>query len=72
MCIRDRYLTSLDEVETQLIASERWINVPLKKQDYSELNLDATPEGEPADYYRNMLDLIALAFDCLLYTSRCV
>jgi hypothetical protein len=59
----DQYLTSLDEVETQLIASERWINVPLKKQDYSELNLDATPEGEPADYYRNMLDLIALAFD---------
>jgi hypothetical protein len=59
----DQYLTSLDEVETQLIASERWINVPLKKQDYSQLNLDASPEGEPADYYRNMLDLIALAFD---------
>jgi len=59
----DQYLSSLNEVETQLIASERWINVPLKKQDYSELNLDATPEGEPADYYRNMLDLVALAFD---------
>ena len=59
----DQYLTSLNEVETQLIASERWINVPLKKQDYSQLNLDATPEGEPAEYYRNMLDLIALAFD---------
>ncbi len=59
----DQYLTSLNEVETQLIASERWINVPLKKQDYSQLNLDASPEGEPADYYRNMLDLIALAFD---------
>jgi len=60
----DQYLTSLNEVETQLIASERWINVPLKKQDYSELNLDATPEGDqPGEYYRNMLDLIALAFD---------
>jgi hypothetical protein len=60
----DQYLTSLDEVESQLIASERWINVPLKKQDYSELNLDATPEGDqPGEYYRNMLDLIALAFD---------
>ncbi len=59
----DQYLTSLNEVETQLIASEKWISVPLKKQDYSHLNLDATPEGEPAEYYRNMLDLIALAFD---------
>lgn len=59
----DQYLTSLDEVESRLIASERWIDVPLKPQDYSHLNLDATNEGEPADYYRTMFDLIALAFD---------
>ena len=42
---------------------ERWIDIPLKKQDYSHLNLDATNEGDPAEYYRNMFDLIALAFD---------
>ena len=59
----DQYMTSLDEVESRLIASERWIDIPLKKQDYSHLNLDATNEGEPAEYYRNMFDLIALAFD---------
>lgn len=59
----DQYLTSLNEVESRLIAAERWIEVPLKKQDYSHLNLDATSEGEPAEYYRNMFDLIALAFD---------
>ena len=59
----DQYLTSLNEVESRLIASEKWIDVPLKKQDYSHLNLDATNEGEPAEYYRNMFDLIALAFD---------
>lgn len=59
----DQYLTSLNEVESRLIASERWIDVPLKKQDYSHLNLDASSEGEPAEYYRNMFDLIALAFD---------
>jgi hypothetical protein len=59
----DQYLTSLNEVESRLIASERWIDVPLKKQDYSHLNLDATSEGEPAEYYRNMFELIALAFD---------
>jgi Protein of unknown function (DUF1552) len=59
----DQYLTSLQEVEARLIASERWIDVPLKPQDYAHLNLDATNEGEPAEYYRNMFDLIALAFD---------
>ncbi|HZO55228.1 MAG TPA: DUF1552 domain-containing protein, partial [Bryobacteraceae bacterium] len=59
----DQYLTSLNEVESRLIASEKWIDIPLKKQDYSHLNLDATSEGEPAEYYRSMFDLIALAFD---------
>lgn len=59
----DQYLTSLNEVESRLIASEKWIDIPLKKQDYSHLNLDATSEGEPAEYYQNMFDLIALAFD---------
>ncbi len=59
----EQYLTSLNEVESRLIASEKWIDVPLKQQDYSHLNLDVTNESEPADYYRNMFDLIALAFD---------
>jgi hypothetical protein len=59
----DQYLTSLDEVESRLAASEKWIDVPLKPQDYSGLNLDATSEGDPREYYRNMFDLIALAFD---------
>jgi hypothetical protein len=59
----DQYLTSLDEVESRLTASEKWIDIPLKQQDYSQLNLDASSEGEPREYYRNMFDLIALAFD---------
>lgn len=59
----DQYLTSLDEIEARLIASEKWIDIPLKPQDYSHLNLDANSEGEPREYYRNMFDLIALAFD---------
>ena len=59
----DQYLTSLDEIESRLTASEKWIDIPLKPQDYSHLNLDATNEGEPHEYYRNMFDLIALAFD---------
>ncbi len=59
----DQYLTSLDEVEARLVASEQWIDVPLKAQDHSHLNLDAHSGGEPTEYYRNMFDLIALAFD---------
>ncbi len=59
----DQYLTSLNEIESRLIASERWIDVPLKSQDHSFLKLDVTSEGEPSEYYRNMFDLIALAFD---------
>ncbi|MEO1979835.1 MAG: DUF1552 domain-containing protein [Fuerstiella sp.] len=59
----DEYLTSLNEIESRLTASEKWIDVPLKTQDHSHLDLDVTPEGEPAEYYRNMFDLIALAFD---------
>ena len=59
----DQYLTSLSEVESRLIASEKWIDIPLKKQDHSHLDLDVTTGGEPSDYYRNMFDLIALAFD---------
>ena len=59
----EQYLTSVSEVESRLIASEKWIDVPLKKQDYTHLNLDATTEGEPTEYYKAMFDLIALAFD---------
>lgn len=59
----DQYLTSLGEVESRLIALEKWADVPLKKQDHSHLKLDVTNEGEPAEYYRTMFDLIALAFD---------
>ena len=59
----DQYLTSLNEVESRLIASENWIDIPLKKQDHTHLKLDANSESEPAEYYRNMFDLIALAFD---------
>lgn len=59
----DQYLTSLNEVESRLIASERWIDIPLKKQDYSHVDLSTTNESEPAQYYQTMFDLIALAFD---------
>jgi Protein of unknown function (DUF1552) len=59
----DQYMTSLNEIEERLNASEKWIDVPLKPQEFGHLNLDITTEGEPREYYRNMFDLIALAFD---------
>ena len=59
----DQYLTSLSEVEERLVASEKWIDIPLKKQNHSHLKLDAHSEGDPGEYYRTMFDLIALAFD---------
>ena len=59
----DQYLTSLNEIETRLAASDRWIDIPLKKQDYSQLNLDVTSDGDPAEFYKTMYELIALAFD---------
>lgn len=59
----EQYLTSLNEFETRLAASEKWLDIPLKKQDYSHLELEASPEENPATYYRTMFDLMALAFD---------
>ncbi|MCP4885870.1 MAG: DUF1552 domain-containing protein [Planctomycetaceae bacterium] len=59
----DQYLASLNEIESRLIASEKWIDVPVKEQDHSHLNLDVQKEEDPREYYRNMFDLISLAFD---------
>lgn len=59
----DQYLTSLSEIESRLEASEKWIDVPIKSQDYGHLDLSVTNESAPADYYRTMFDLVALAFD---------
>ncbi|MFT4548476.1 MAG: hypothetical protein ACI8XO_002190 [Verrucomicrobiales bacterium] len=59
----EQYLTSLNEFETRLEGSEKWLDIPLKKQDHSHLELDASPDEDPAAYYRTMFDLIALAFD---------
>lgn len=59
----EEYMTSLNEFETRLEASEKWLDIPLKKQDYSHLDLDASPEVDPELYYQTMMDLVALAFD---------
>jgi len=59
----EEYLTSLNEFEMRLDAAEKWIDIPLKPQDHSKLELDVSSENDPAGYYRTMFELIALAFD---------
>ncbi|NQZ59997.1 MAG: DUF1552 domain-containing protein [Lentisphaeraceae bacterium] len=59
----DQYLTSLNELEDRLQASERWIDIPLKKQDYTKLNFNYDLEQDPTQFYKTMFDLISLAFD---------
>ena len=58
-----QYLTSLNELENRIKSNERWTGIPLKKQDHSKLDFDYDIEQEPLQYYKTMLDLIALTFD---------
>ncbi len=57
----DEYLTSLNQVEQQVIRNEKWLDVPMKNFDASLLKLDAAPTS-PEEYLRSTLDLIVLAF----------
>ena len=59
----DQYLTSLSELELRLETSEKWIDIPLKKQDFSHLDFDYDLEQDPAQFYQTMFDVITLAFD---------
>ncbi len=57
----DQYLTSLNEVESRLAASEKWIDVPLEEAGLlaSQARRARRKATRRADYYRNMFDLIA-------------
>ena len=62
----DEYMTSLNQVEMQLVRNEKWLDIPMKEFDASLLNLDVDPTSAPQDYVRSMMDLIVLGFqtDC--------
>ena len=59
----DQYLTSLNEFEGRLRSSEKWLDVPIKKQNYSHLDLNVDTKSEPSKYFQTMFDLISLVFD---------
>ena len=58
----DEYMTSLNQVEMQLVRNEKWLDIPMKEFDASLINLDVDPTSAPEDYVRSMMDLIVLAF----------
>lgn len=57
----DEYLTSLNQVEQQVIRNEKWLDIPMKDFDASLLKLDAVPSS-PEEYLRSTLDLMVLGF----------
>jgi hypothetical protein len=59
----DQYLTSLNSVEKQIIKNEEWLDIPLKKADFSKLNFDLDPTKNAETYIRSMYDLIVLAYE---------
>ena len=59
----DQYLTSLNSVEKQIRKNEEWLDIPLKKGDFSKLNFDLDPAKNAETYIRSMYDLIVLAYE---------
>ncbi|MGE0142611.1 MAG: DUF1552 domain-containing protein [Planctomycetota bacterium] len=57
------FLDSLDTVERQIERNERWLDVPLKPIDASQLELDVRANIDPNAYLDSMFALIALAFE---------
>ena len=58
----DEYLTSLSQVEEQVIRNEKWLDVPLKPFDADRLDLAADANGAPEAYLRSMIDIMVLGF----------
>ena len=57
----DQYLTSVREVEQQVLRSADWLDVPKPQVNASGLTLDAD-DNTPKELIRTMLDLMVLAF----------
>ena len=58
----DEYLSSLNRVEEQVKRNEKWLDIPMKEFDASQLNLSVEADLDPDEYVRSMLDLIVLGF----------
>ena len=58
----DEYLTSLNNVEKQIVSNEKWLDVPLKKFDASYVNLDVDATIDPEAYLRATIDLMVIGF----------
>ncbi|MGB0371920.1 MAG: DUF1552 domain-containing protein [Opitutales bacterium] len=58
----DEYLTSLNSVEEQVRRNEKWLDIPFKEFDSSELDLSSNPDSHPEAYIRSVFDLMVLGF----------
>lgn len=58
----DEYLASLNQVEEQIKRDEKWLDIPMKFFDSSQLQLDINVELDPQGYIRTLLDLMVIAF----------
>ena len=57
----DQYLTSVREVEKDVVRAQKWLDVPRPKVNAEGLTLDAD-DTTPGQLIKTMLDLIVLAF----------
>ena len=56
----DEYMTSLNQVEMQLVRNEKWLDIPMKEFDASLLNLDVDPTSAPQDNVQKYLLIYVL------------
>ena len=61
----DEYLTSVREIETRVVRSEEWLDIPKPVVDGSRMPLDADPSDHAGShvYYQLMFDLMFKAFE---------
>ena len=61
----DEYLTSVREIETRVVRSEEWLDIPKPQVDGSKMPLDADPGDHVGShvYYQLMFDLMFKAFE---------
>lgn len=56
----DEYMTSLSSVEEQIQRNEKWLDIPMKSFDASDLNFNVSATVNPESYIRSSFDLMIL------------
>jgi len=59
----DEFLSALSSLENDVKRSQQWLDTAIKDFNADDIKIDVQAKHAPQDYYRTMLDLIALAFE---------